>query len=158
MRADLCDPDWQRFCASLREGTIYVKMPLVKARSVIINVELAGFLTGDLSDPNPAEELRKFLENQLREATNHCLFYAVPVAEARQDIESLILIESQDKTGILHRFRLVLESGLSNDPEVDWISRMGGPKPGTLTPPVTKCPAPQDPDLSDLSDEELFNT
>ena len=149
---DLCDPSWREFGASLRKNTLYVKMPLSKARKLIVNMELASFLSGDITEPGPApsDEMLKFLREQFKAATNQSLFYAVPVADARRDVEALTLIEAKDKSEILRQFRSALEAGLNNDPRVDWIARTGGPKPedskGSEDPTVTP------------PDEDLFTT
>ncbi len=126
---DLCDPSWREFGASLRKNSLYVKMPLSKARRLLVNMDVASFLSGDVTEPGPGDEMLRFLREQFKATTNQSLFYAVPVAEARRDIEALIIIEAKDRSGILRQFRSALEAGLNNDPRVDWIARMGGPKP-----------------------------
>ncbi len=128
MSTDLCDPGWQEFGASLRKDQLYVKMPLKKAQALIIAVDMAGFMTGDLEDVSPAEGLLSFLRGELRRATNQSIFYVIPVTEVKKDIEQLILIEPKDRIGLIQRFRVTLEAGLRNDPQVDWITRVGGPK------------------------------
>lgn len=134
MSQDLCDPYWQFFGASLREDILYVKMPLSRAQRLLASIDLASFLTGDITEASPVDGLLAFLREQLRAATNQSLFYRIPVEEARQDIVDLTALEPKDQSGIIEKFRVCLERGLRNDPRVDWISRMGGPKPdGSLT-------------------------
>ena len=77
----------------------------------------------------PVDGLLTFLREQLRAATNQSLFYRIPVEEARQDIVDLTALEPKDRSEIIEKFRVCLERGLRNEPRVDWISRMGGPKP-----------------------------
>ncbi len=129
MSTDLCDPGWQEFGASLRKDQLYVKMPLKKAGVLLDAIDIAGFMTGDLDDPSPAEGLLAFLRAEMNRATNQSLFYVVSVDEVKKDIEQLSLIEPKDRIGLIQRFRVTLEAGLRNDPKVDWITRVGGPKP-----------------------------
>ncbi len=130
---DLCDPRWQEFGASLRGDQLYVKMPLKKAGVLLIAIDIAGFMTGNIDDPSPTEELLVFLRGEIRRATNQSLFYVIPIDQAKKDVEQLILIEPQARISIIKKFRNTLEAGLRNDPQVDWITRVGGPKPKSST-------------------------
>jgi hypothetical protein len=148
------DPERGNFSASLRKGSLYVKMPLKKALGLVQALELAGFLTGDVEDPNPAAEFQDFLAGEYRRATNQSLFYAVDVEGARKDIESLMLVEPQDESGLIRTFCDCLEAGLRNDPGVDWIGRVGGPKPDAAPEDPRRAePRPQNPNLLGI---ELF--
>lgn len=143
-----CDPFWQCFGASLRKDILYVKMPLSRAQRLLDSMELASFLTGDVTEVKPVDELLAFLREQFQAATNQSLFYRIPAEEARKDIANLITLEPRDRSGIIQKFRFSLEKGLRDDPKVDWITRMGGPKPDSrLTSSGTLAPLFLDDDL-----------
>ena len=155
MSINLRDPEWQEFGASLRASKrnappdlLYVKASLTRIQALIISMDTASFMTGDIDDPSPAVELLTFLRGELRRATNQSLFYVITVKKARKDIESLTLIEPGDRVGFIKQFRETLEAGLRNDPQVDWIARVGGPKPD---------PSPDDPKPAKPRPRVLFS-
>jgi hypothetical protein len=137
----------------LREGSLYIKISLSKAEALVRALEVAGALTGGLDAPNPARELLIFLRTELYRATNQSLFVAVSSAEAEEDIKNLRLVEAQDDTELVRKFRECLEAGLRNDPQVDWISRVGGPKPDAGLKGLRRAePRPRkNPNLLDIS-------
>lgn len=124
------DPKWTEFAASLRNDNLYIKMPVSKAKGVLnAMTRVVTMHQIPILKPHPFMNLYKFLWSELERATNHSLFYAVTVEEAKIDIEALQVVEHEDENGFLRRFRRVLQAGLDGLPEVDWISRVNGPKP-----------------------------
>ncbi len=121
------DPNWSHFAASLRKDTLYVKMPLSKAKKVILAIEAIIVRLGSGPTVDGLKPLSKFLLREVRRATNPSLFYAVSVEEARMDLRALRKALVEDPDGVLEKFYSALLSGLRNDPRVDWIARVGGP-------------------------------
>lgn len=131
MRPDnvLVDPRWTSVSASLREGQLYVKMPVPSGIALVTNLEIATVV----SKSEVVQPFIDFLRAEIERHTNPSLYFAVPVAEAEQDIEAIRAVESSlSDPRFVKNFRKALEAGLRNDPSVDWIARVGGPKSGAL--------------------------
>lgn len=121
----LTDPLWKQFSASLREGQLYVKMPIGSGTCLVTSLEIASVV----SKSEVALPLIKFLQDELERHTNPSLYFALTVSQAEKDIEVVREVEgSLSDPRYVARFREVLEAGLRNDLSVDWIARVGGPK------------------------------
>ncbi len=119
-----CDPHWTQFSASLRQGQLYVKMPVSSGTALVTHLEIASVV----SESDVVQPLINFLRGELDRRTNPSLYYAVSVTEAEQDIEAVRAVEaSLSEPRFVTAFRKSLEAGLRNDPSVDWITRVGGP-------------------------------
>lgn len=132
------DPRWKEISASLREGKLFVKLPHFKA--LLLRDSLLK--TIHLLSNDEYKELAKtkdYLEKYsvwLTEemdmafvARQPSVFYRAILTVAAADAEHLGKVVHLDPTGRLSEFHAVLEAGLRNDPEVDWIARVSGPSP-----------------------------
>lgn len=121
-----CDPRWREFSASLRKGQLYVKMPTGSGTALVTTLEIAGVVSkSDAVDP-----LISFLRSEIQRHTNPSLYLAFSIAQAEQDVKAVRVVEDcLADSRFLVRFREALEAGLRNDPSVDWITRVGGPRP-----------------------------
>ena len=125
----LIDPFRQEMAASLRGNQLFVKMPYTRV------VELVGIMSHVRQErlkqkKEPLENLgvqEKFMREQMESATNPSIFISLTRSRAQEDVEGLLTFEEEDSRGILSRYRIILEKGLEDDPDVDWIRRMGGP-------------------------------
>jgi hypothetical protein len=148
------DPRWTEISASLRRRSLFLKMPL-RTASTIVKV-----LENILEKPaNPTQESLKsgllaMLQEEVSGAIEYYLwsiFCRIPAREAAQLADSLLEIELLDSTKLLSGLRQTLNLGLLNDPKVDWISRVGGPPPDGSLHGLIPNPDPIDIDLSELS-------
>ncbi len=114
------DPRWREVAASLRKGTLHVKMP----RNKVL------LLVGALSK---AEEdlIRKRIEESPRS-----FVFSGPVADWQEDLATLkkvldvLLAEREElhaEWEVFQELVTTIEAGLRNDTQVDWIARVGGP-------------------------------
>jgi hypothetical protein len=126
------DPHWTRFAASLRKGQVYVKMPIAKARAL-------GMVWHILSQKcSQSKEVVDAMGAMIKVITEEAVgsqtygiksvFYMVPTDQCGKDIEVLGYFVAEDQTGVFKLFKESLEKGLQSDPEVDWITRVGGPQ------------------------------
>lgn len=114
------DPRWREIAASLRKGTLHVKMPRNK---VLI---LVGTLT-------KAEE--DLLQKRIEESPKSFVFSG-SIADWQEDLTTLKevldvhLAECADRHaewGVFRELITAIEAGLRNEDQVDWIARVGGP-------------------------------
>lgn len=128
------DPRWREMSASLRKGQLFVKMPVSQAYllSLALNHALEDCLTKE-AEEYLRKDLLEFLIREIegaRSLQHQSIFYQVPSETALKDANLLRdELEAHDHSGIIERFRTTLESGLEDDPRVDWIRRVGGPGP-----------------------------
>lgn len=133
------DPRWREISASLRKQVLYLKLPTDTLHLIAV------FLDSRLRDPYPKEtvkphlprlrQLQTFLQEEERQShlvEQSSSFLALREEEAASDLEALKAL--QQTGGILGEFSRALELGLQNDPSVDWILRVGGPKPKPARP------------------------
>lgn len=130
------DPRWQEKSASLRDGKLFVKMPLTQAR-MLRAVLLHVLQVLDLEEDDDSRESKIHLtgytswlsdEVEVVAAANQTsVVYAATLDYATKDAEYIGKAKGLDQTGILSHFHRILEAGLRSDPEVDWIARVGGP-------------------------------
>ena len=151
------DPRWTEMSASLRRRSLFLKMPLRTASTIIKILEAL------LEKPKtPTEESLKsgllaMLQEEVDGAREYHLwsiFCSIPAREAAQVADSLLEIEPLDSTKLLSELRQTLNSGLLNDPKVDWISRVGGPPPDGSIHGLLPNPDPIEIDLSDLLSDD----
>lgn len=147
MRKTFQDPKWLELSASLRQGSLYVKMPMLRAHELLMCLNMASLLRTD-AGISPVAELTEFLHSEYQRATNPSLFYAANADDVRKDIEALRAVEPRDRTEPLQQFRETLEAGLRNDPQVDWIRRVGGPEPDNGLEGLKKAEPRQPQDIS----------
>lgn len=127
------DPRWQMISASLRKGQLYVKMPIAKARALMMVWQIISSATKLTHDQKLVDRVNtafKLIEDEAVGSQTYgiaSVFYMVSDAECQEDIDALMSFVAEDKTGILQSFKEALEAGLRSDPEVDWIARVGGP-------------------------------
>lgn len=153
------DPRWKETSASLREGVLFVKMPVSQAFMLILVLQslLKQY------DPNLAGKGNRYLKEDFldflikevegaRALGHYSVFYQVPEEAARKDSALLLSLAGTDTFGILSHFQQVLEAGLREDPEVDWIARVGGPSPNAN---LLSLDEPMDLDLEEVSDDPL---
>lgn len=126
------DSRWQEFAASLRDGQLFVKMPAPKARALLLVWEiLSQRVKTTRETAASATALFRLLHEELTGTLEYgikSVFYSIPLEMCQKDIEVLRHYEGEDATGVFAAFRETLERGLRNDPLVDWIARVGGPK------------------------------
>jgi hypothetical protein len=126
------DPHWTSFAASLRKGQLYIKMPIAKARAL-------GMVWHVLSQHGAySKGLQDAVDTMIKLITDEAVgsqtygiksvFYMVPVDQCEKDIEVIGHLVAGDETGVFLSFKETLEKGLQSDPEVDWITRVGGPQ------------------------------
>lgn len=153
------DPRWQEFAASLRDGQLFIKMPASKARALLLVWEILSQRVKATSETKSAvaallqllhEELTGTLEYGIKS-----VFYAVPTALCQKDIEVLRHYEGEDATGVFAAFRETLERGLRNEPAVDWIERVGGPKREALAGLEREDSEPVDLSVFDFEDTDF---
>lgn len=125
------DPDWTEFSASNRKNQIFVKMPAVKAKSLLdLWTVISQTVELDPETRRLSSEIFKLLQDELEgtlEYGNKSVFYTVPSDVCRKDVKALQQLEDKDPTHVFTDFRETLEKGIRNDPSVDWIQRVGGP-------------------------------
>lgn len=147
------DPRWTEISASLRRRSLFLKMPLRTASTII------KILENILEKPeNPTQESLKsgllaMLQEEAAGAREYALwsiFCRIPAREAARMADLLLEIEPLDSTKLLSELRQTLNLGLLNDPKVDWISRVGGPPPEGSIHGLVPNPDPIEIDLSDL--------
>lgn len=156
------DPRWTEMSASLRKGTVYVKMPLKSARILVILLEKVCSDEPDTQTSMKIEVLREFLKGELEASADyatlvpqHSLFYALPVTEAAADAATLQVVEEKDVSGIVRMFRQALSRGSEGDADVDWLIRVGGPKPDSPLEGLARQSAPEVIiDLSEVFDQD----
>lgn len=153
MKKNNYDPRWTEISASLRRRFLYVKMPLRTASTIV------KILENILEKPeNPTQEsLKSGLLAMLQEETSGALEYhlwstfcRIPAREASGIADKLAEVENLDTTKLLSYLRRVLNTGLANDPDVDWIIRVGGPLPDGSLHGLSPVREPIEIDLSDL--------
>ncbi len=130
---DKLDPKWQQFAASIRKGQVYVKMPVGKARALgmVWEVISSHVHERDSIACHILDQLFKLINDEVlgsQEFKIKSVFYSSTVEFCQKDIEALKSFVERDLTGIFQSFVEVLEKGLHADPEVDWITRVGGPQ------------------------------
>lgn len=152
------DPKWQEFAASLRKGQVYVKMPIGRARALMMVWHIISSSTKLTQDQKLVDRINtafKLIEDEAVGSQTYgikSVFYMVPMDQCRKDIEALSIFAEKDLTGVFRSFKESLEKGLQSDPEVDWISRVGGPQPHPFEA------LEREPDPIDLSLDDLFET
>ena len=112
------DPKWREVSASLRKGTLYVKMPREK---VILLVEAL------------AAEKQDLIRKEILESPRAFVFYG----STDDWNEDLVTLEALGSSGfvretpslitVVKEFITIVKAGLRNEAEVDWILRIGGP-------------------------------
>ena len=102
------DSRWTECSASLRKGTLYVKMPRAK---VILLIEILSAENQDL------------LQKEILESKKAFVFYG----STDDWNEDLVTLKGLAPSGITTELVLAIEAGLRNEPNVDWVSRIGGP-------------------------------
>jgi len=151
------DPRWTEMSASLRRRSLFLKMPLRTASTII------KILENILEKPeNPTQEsLKSGLLAMLREEASGAIEYhlwsifcRIPAREAAKTADALLEIEPLDSTKSLTELRQTLNLGLLNDPKVDWIIRVGGPPPDGSIHGLLPNPDPIEIDLSDLLSDD----
>lgn len=130
---DKLDPKWQEFSASLRKGELFVKMPIGKARALYIVWQIVSSHVHerDIIECWNLDKLFKLVSDEAAGSQEYgikSVFYSSTVESCQKDIEALQKFGEEDKTGVFRLFKETLEKGLRSDPEVDWVSRVGGPK------------------------------
>jgi hypothetical protein len=126
------DPRWQMISASLRKGQLYVKMPIAKARALLIVWHVVSQKAAGPADHSKRiNALIKLIEDEAVGSQTYgiaSVFYMASDAECQEDIDALTSFVAEDATGVLQSFKDALEKGMQSDPEVDWIARVGGPQ------------------------------
>ena len=113
------DSRWAECSASLRKGTLYVKMPRTKV------VLLAEALSAENQD---------LLLKEVLESEKSFVFYG-STDDWNEDLITLKRLGSSDfvretpsLVGVVQGLVLAIEAGLRNEAQVDWISRVRGPR------------------------------
>ena len=126
------DPYWTQFAASLREGQVYIKMPVAKARALVLVWHiLSQKVMHTESVLNDMTDLIKLITEEAVASQSYgikSVFYMVPMGQCGKDIEVIGYFVEEDKTGVFRKFKESLEKGLQSDPEVDWIARVREPQ------------------------------
>jgi len=117
------DPQWEQIGASLRGDKLYVKLACSRA------MNLARALRGEEST-SYSRELATYLEGEVRRSSNVSIFLQLDVPAARRDIAHLEGFRDLR----VRAYRFALLAGLDNHPDVDWITRVGGPQQRPLLP------------------------
>ncbi len=99
---------WSECSASLRTGTLYVKVPRVKA---IIIVRMLGAENQDLLPKKILESKKAFVFCGSTDDWN----------------EDLLTLKALRDSAVVSELVLAIEAGLRNEVWVDWISRVNGP-------------------------------
>ena len=102
------DQWWNKISASLRQGRLYVKMPREKVISFV--AELAQ-VNQDLLWKETYESDKAFV-------------FSGSTDDWKEDLQVLKALEPQ---AVVQELIAAIEAGLRNEPQVDWISRIGGP-------------------------------
>jgi len=102
------DPRWTEASASLRKGTLYVKLP--RAKVILLIEELTS-------------QEQDLLQKEILESQKAFVFYG-PTDDWNED---LVTLKGMNPSGITTELVLAIEAGLRNEDQVDWISRIGGP-------------------------------
>ena len=102
------DSKWRECSASLRKGTLYVKMPRVKA---IILVRMLGVEKQDLLRKRILESGKAFVFCGSTDDWN----------------KDLLTLKSLRNSAVVSELVLAIKAGLRNEVWVDWISRVNGP-------------------------------
>jgi len=153
------DPRWQEYSASLRKEQLFVKLPRTKA--LLVHQALLQVLeslknAGDETLSESKNHLSKYADWLLNEiqlvsaAYQPSVVYAASLDYAEQDVRHLQQVLHLDTTGILSKFHKCLKAGLQNDPDVDWLIRVGGPRPDFKQ--VEDSSKPEDLSIFDLKD------
>ncbi len=131
------DPDWKMISASLRKGVLYVKMPV--AIAVLLGAAWktvsARFHERDILEIHRNDALFKLIGDELEGSIEYgigSVFYSTPIDVCEKDIEALKTFADKDTSTLFQSFVDALEAGLKSDPAVDWITRVGGPKPNAF--------------------------
>ena len=149
---DKLDPKWLEFAASLRKGQLYVKMPVTRARALSLVWDILRQKEAEVEHVAPVDDILKMILQEAKDSQTYgvkSVFYMLSTDQCEKDIEALNNIVGGDKTGVFKRFKETLEKGLRSEPEVDWISRVGGPKAHTFEALQTES-EPVDPLIEDL--------
>jgi hypothetical protein len=104
--------------ASLRKGTLYVKMPREK---VILLIEALTSVKQDLIRKEILESRKAFVFYGSTDDWNEDLV----TLEALGDLG--IIRETPSLSIVVKEFITAVKAGLRNEAEVDWILRIGGP-------------------------------
>lgn len=136
-KRQISDPRWKELSASLRQGNLYIKLPrnqvfdLLKAFSstlIVMKIE---------EDPDLSVKYTylttyiEFLTEQIKKilmVAQTSVVYSTSQDQTMKDVACFKVVEHLDKSGRIFLFRNCLEAGLRGDPEVDWITRVEGPK------------------------------
>ena len=150
------DPKWQMISASLRKGQLYVKMPVAKARaiSMVWDILSKSFAMASTEKQEKIDALIKLITEEAVMSQTYgiaSVFYMIPVDQCKEDIEIIDDVASEDQTGVFTLFKEALEKGLQSDPEVDWITRVGGPQAHPFEA------LQSEPEPVDVSFEDLFD-
>ena len=112
------DPKWKEVSASLRKGTLYVKMPRDK---VILFIEAL------------ASEKQDLIRKEILESRMAFVFYG-STDDWNEDLVTLEALgssgfvkETPSLIGTVQELITVVKAGLRNEAEVDWVARIGGP-------------------------------
>lgn len=105
------DPRWHEISASLRSGKLWVKLPRERCTRVVNALNQAG---EDLLRKETYENGKSF-------------FFVGSIDDWNEDLLTLEKATLKDPTGALREFTAAVAAGLRNDPEVDWVARIGGP-------------------------------
>jgi len=112
------DSRWTEISASLRKGTLYVKMPREK---VIFLIEV---LTHEKQD---------LITKEILDSRKAFVFFG-PTDDWNEDLITLKALgsssfvkETPSLIGTVQELVLAIEAGLRNEDLFDWISRVGGP-------------------------------
>ena len=105
------DPNWTEISASLRKGTLYVKMQKSKASSIVHILQDAD-----------QDLLRKKIQD-----SGMAFVFSGSTDDWNEDLITLKKIRVTESSGGVEDLIQAVEAGLRNEPRVDWISRIGGP-------------------------------
>lgn len=99
--------------ASLRKGTLYVKMPREKAVSLILALDA---------------EQKDLISKEILESEKAFVFSG-PTDDWNEDLTTLKNMGTTIvSASVVEEFILAVEAGLRNEAQVDWISRVKGPR------------------------------
>lgn len=154
------DPRWTEHSASLRQGQLFVKLPASQA--CLFEVSLLHALQNPkVSSAALIDQLRSWAEwfggeiRRARQANMNSVILGFPAEDADADAQALSQVEEFDVSGRISHFRKVMQAGLRNEPDVDWIARVGGPARNSGLDGLIGREPPTSEDLPDL--EELFS-
>ncbi|MBD3261604.1 MAG: hypothetical protein GF334_07985 [Candidatus Altiarchaeales archaeon] len=152
------DPHWRQFAASRRDGDVFVKMPRSKARGLALVWSVLQEKHPELKEKEDLKSFFDFLageEEAAAQAFFPSVFYQQELSGCEKDASTLQLLEDKDSTGLIKELRSALLKGMKNDPAVDWIARVGGPKRNRLKDLEKVTDSPDTP-IIDL--EELYSS